>query len=208
MANRSNLQVTFSKRRAGLFKKASELCTLCGSEAAMVVFSPADKPYCFGHPNAKTVFDRFMKTESEHDADHNDNSMLPNDATRLIMEAHRNSNIRELNLELTQLESMLRVERHHGEEIDAIRKAGVRQRWFPGTFDEFDYNQLGMLKEAIMGFKNSFDEKMRNRINYAPYVNNCAIPIGYVGESSNSKPNPNPDQPSSSSEHDGCGWSG
>ncbi|PNY16678.1 agamous-like mads-box protein agl62-like [Trifolium pratense] len=30
MSNESNLQVTFSKRRSGLFKKVSEFCTLCG----------------------------------------------------------------------------------------------------------------------------------------------------------------------------------
>ncbi|KAK7844080.1 agamous-like mads-box protein agl62 [Quercus suber] len=29
-------QVTFSKRRAGLFKKASELCVLCGAEVAVL----------------------------------------------------------------------------------------------------------------------------------------------------------------------------
>ncbi|CAN1769992.1 Agamous-like MADS-box protein AGL28 [Linum perenne] len=43
--NKSNLQVTFSKRRAGLFKKASELCTLCGVEITVIVFSPAGKAY-------------------------------------------------------------------------------------------------------------------------------------------------------------------
>ncbi|RVX10733.1 Agamous-like MADS-box protein AGL62 [Vitis vinifera] len=37
---KSSLEVTFSKRRAGLFKKAGELCVLCGAEAAVIVFSP------------------------------------------------------------------------------------------------------------------------------------------------------------------------
>ncbi|KAG5061429.1 Agamous-like MADS-box protein AGL62 [Glycine soja] len=32
MTNKSNLQVPFSKRRSGVLKKASELCTLCGAE--------------------------------------------------------------------------------------------------------------------------------------------------------------------------------
>ncbi|KAL9317338.1 hypothetical protein ACSQ67_013855 [Phaseolus vulgaris] len=40
MSKESNLQVTFSKRRTGLFKKASELCTLCAADVALVVFSP------------------------------------------------------------------------------------------------------------------------------------------------------------------------
>ncbi|MQM03979.1 hypothetical protein Taro_036768 [Colocasia esculenta] len=53
-------QVTFSKRRKGLFKKAAELCVLCGGQAAAVVFSPRGKPYVFGHPSADAVFDRFL----------------------------------------------------------------------------------------------------------------------------------------------------
>ncbi|MFQ6664226.1 hypothetical protein Gotur_031405 [Gossypium turneri] len=39
----SNLQVTFSKRRSDFFKKASELCTLCGVEIAITVFSSGNK---------------------------------------------------------------------------------------------------------------------------------------------------------------------
>ncbi|XP_039154681.1 agamous-like MADS-box protein AGL61 [Eucalyptus grandis] len=39
--------VTYSKRRKGLFKKASELCRLCGARAAIIVFSPAGKPCSF-----------------------------------------------------------------------------------------------------------------------------------------------------------------
>ncbi|XP_075095323.1 agamous-like MADS-box protein AGL62 [Nicotiana tabacum] len=60
MQNESNLQVTFSKRRAGLFKKASDLCTLCGAEVALVVFSPGCKPYSFGHPNVNETIDKYL----------------------------------------------------------------------------------------------------------------------------------------------------
>ncbi|KAD7477342.1 hypothetical protein E3N88_00478 [Mikania micrantha] len=40
MEKESNLLVTFSKRRSGLFKKASELCILCGLDIAIIAFSP------------------------------------------------------------------------------------------------------------------------------------------------------------------------
>ncbi|XP_074323721.1 agamous-like MADS-box protein AGL62 [Apium graveolens] len=43
MTNESNLAVTFSKRRAGLFKKAFEICTLCGVKIAIIIFSPGEK---------------------------------------------------------------------------------------------------------------------------------------------------------------------
>ena len=36
-------QVTFSKRRKGLFKKARELSTLCDADIALIVFSAADR---------------------------------------------------------------------------------------------------------------------------------------------------------------------
>ena len=44
----SNKLVTFSKRRQGLFRKTSELCVLCDVHAAIIVFSPGDKLFCFG----------------------------------------------------------------------------------------------------------------------------------------------------------------
>ncbi|XP_074563519.1 agamous-like MADS-box protein AGL61 [Curcuma longa] len=53
-------QVCFSKRRAGLFKKANELSVLCGAHLAVVVFSPAGKPFSFGHPSVDSVLDRFL----------------------------------------------------------------------------------------------------------------------------------------------------
>uniref|UniRef100_A0A7N2RD92 MADS-box domain-containing protein n=1 Tax=Quercus lobata TaxID=97700 RepID=A0A7N2RD92_QUELO len=37
--NRTARQVTFSKRRRGLFKKAFELSTLCDAEIGLMVFS-------------------------------------------------------------------------------------------------------------------------------------------------------------------------
>jgi pheromone receptor transcription factor len=53
-------QVSFSKRRKGLFKKASELATLCGVDVAIMVNSPAGRPYTFGSPDVDTIFNRFL----------------------------------------------------------------------------------------------------------------------------------------------------
>lgn len=58
--NKNALKVTFSKRRQGLFKKASEICLLCGAQIAVITFSPAGKPYSFGSPSVDTVLDRFL----------------------------------------------------------------------------------------------------------------------------------------------------
>ncbi|CAN6542885.1 unnamed protein product [Malus baccata var. baccata] len=40
-------QVTFSKRRRGIFKKAGELSVLCDSEVAVIIFSQTGKLFDF-----------------------------------------------------------------------------------------------------------------------------------------------------------------
>ncbi|XP_030550380.1 agamous-like MADS-box protein AGL62 [Rhodamnia argentea] len=64
ITNKSSQQVTFSKRRSGLFKKASELCVLCGAHIAIIVFSPVHKIFCFGHPNVDFIVDRYIRGTS------------------------------------------------------------------------------------------------------------------------------------------------
>ncbi|KAI7984972.1 Agamous-like MADS-box protein MADS2 [Camellia lanceoleosa] len=55
--NKINRQVTFAKRRNGLFKKAYELSVLCDAEVALIVFSNRGKLYefCSGSSMAKTL---------------------------------------------------------------------------------------------------------------------------------------------------------
>lgn len=57
--DKNPLQVTFSKRRTGIFKKASELCHCLGVEIAIMVLSPAGKVFSFAHPNLKSLVNRF-----------------------------------------------------------------------------------------------------------------------------------------------------
>ncbi|XP_017220612.1 agamous-like MADS-box protein AGL27 [Daucus carota subsp. sativus] len=47
--DKSNRQVTFSKRRAGLFKKAKQLSILCDVQIAAVIISNSGKLYEFSH---------------------------------------------------------------------------------------------------------------------------------------------------------------
>lgn len=91
MKNETNLQVTFSKRRSGLFKKASELCTLCSAEIAIIVHSPGGKVFSFGHPNVDVVTDRFLRPHH-----HQHNNMQ-------FSEANRNTVIQNLNDHLTEV---------------------------------------------------------------------------------------------------------
>ncbi|XP_061948843.1 MADS-box protein JOINTLESS-like isoform X2 [Populus nigra] len=51
-------QVTFSKRRRGLFKKAYELSTLCDAEIALMVFSASGKLYEYSNSSMVQVIEK------------------------------------------------------------------------------------------------------------------------------------------------------
>uniref|UniRef100_A0A3Q7J8H4 MADS-box domain-containing protein n=1 Tax=Solanum lycopersicum TaxID=4081 RepID=A0A3Q7J8H4_SOLLC len=52
--------IGLSKRRIGLFKKSTELCTLCGAYVAVVFFSSSNKVYSYGHSSAELIVDKFL----------------------------------------------------------------------------------------------------------------------------------------------------
>ncbi|PRQ30369.1 putative transcription factor MADS-type1 family [Rosa chinensis] len=62
--NKAYLKATFSKRRKGLFRKAAELCDMCGAEIAILTVSPGGKFYNFGHPNVDSIIARYCGGET------------------------------------------------------------------------------------------------------------------------------------------------
>ncbi|EOA38799.1 hypothetical protein CARUB_v10011075mg [Capsella rubella] len=55
----SKRQVTFSKRRRGLFKKSAELSVLTGAKIAVITFSRCNRIYRFGHVDA--LIDKYLR---------------------------------------------------------------------------------------------------------------------------------------------------
>ncbi|KAL5543180.1 hypothetical protein UlMin_010890 [Ulmus minor] len=145
MKNQSNLQVTFSKRRSGLFKKASELCTLCGAEMALIVFSPGKKVFSFGHPCVDSVIDRYLIKNS---------IVAPqNCGTMQLIEAHRNASICGLNYQLAQVQNQLEAERKRGDDLNKMNKADKAQCWWEGPIEEMGALQLEQMKVALEDLK-------------------------------------------------------
>ncbi|XP_062119441.1 agamous-like MADS-box protein AGL21 isoform X2 [Humulus lupulus] len=65
--NSTSRQVTFSKRRKGLIKKAKELAILCDAEVGLVIFSSTGKLYEFANTSCmKSVIERYNKANEEH----------------------------------------------------------------------------------------------------------------------------------------------
>ncbi|WMV25328.1 hypothetical protein MTR67_018713 [Solanum verrucosum] len=154
----SNLGVTFSKRRDGLFKKASELCTLCGAEIVIVIFSPDGKNvFSFGYPSVETLVERFLGRN------------LPppnNDVHNQQIVARREASIRELNIKLMNLEGVLQMEKNRGESFQEIRKE------YP--IEELNLFQLQHLKKALEILKKKVEKE-------AQMMNNNAFPFQTLG---------------------------
>ncbi|KAL0357312.1 UNVERIFIED_CONTAM: Agamous-like MADS-box protein [Sesamum calycinum] len=145
----TNLQVTFSKRRAGLFKKASELSTLCGAEIALLVFSPGNKAHSFGHPSMEAISKRFLVQ----------NKSPVSDAEKLL-EAHHKANINQHIVELNQIENRLELEQKRAIELDQVRKDGQSQQWYPPAINKLDYQQLDRLKAVLLHFNQKLETKV------------------------------------------------
>ncbi|KAG6669639.1 MADS-box protein SOC1-like isoform X2 [Carya illinoinensis] len=63
--NATSRQVTFSKRRNGLLKKAFELSVLCDAEVALIIFSPRGKLYEFASSSMQGTIDRYRRHSKE-----------------------------------------------------------------------------------------------------------------------------------------------
>jgi hypothetical protein len=134
-------QVCFSKRRAGLFKKASELSTLCGADVAAVVFSPAGKAFSFGHPSVESILDRFLDTS-------------PGAGGGLSSAGDRA--ISELNRQYGELRAQLDAEKARQERTDeTIRKERAARSqamaWIDADLGAMGYDDLVAFWGALIG---------------------------------------------------------
>ncbi|KAA8538400.1 hypothetical protein F0562_028054 [Nyssa sinensis] len=85
--NTSNRQVTYSKRRNGLMKKAKEITVLCDAHVSLVILASSGKmhEYCSPSTNLIDVLDRYQKQSGKKlwDAKHEN---LSNEIDRIKKE--------------------------------------------------------------------------------------------------------------------------
>ncbi|XP_075110703.1 MADS-box transcription factor 23 isoform X3 [Nicotiana tabacum] len=64
--NPASRQVTFSKRKSGLIKKAKELAILCDAEVLVTIFSSTGRLYEYSSSSMKSIFDRYNEEKEHH----------------------------------------------------------------------------------------------------------------------------------------------
>nr|QBQ57658.1 SOC1-1 [Eriobotrya japonica] len=76
--NTTSRQVTFSKRRSGLLKKAFELSVLCEAEVSLIIFSPRGKLYEFASSSMQGTIERYQKHAKDNQTNNKSGSSEQN----------------------------------------------------------------------------------------------------------------------------------
>ncbi|KAG6660353.1 hypothetical protein I3843_03G094600 [Carya illinoinensis] len=105
--NKINRQVTFSKRRNGLLKKAFELSVLCDAEVALIIFSSRGKLFQFGSTEMNKILERYRQCCYSQDTD--------------VVEQGTQTLYREITRLRAKYESLQRSQRHMlGEDLELL----------------------------------------------------------------------------------------
>ncbi|PON39947.1 MADS-box transcription factor [Parasponia andersonii] len=159
--------ITFSKRRSGIYKKASELVTLCGGEIGLVIFSPSGKPFSYGHPSVDVVAKRLLLDQATGAA-------TSDAAAHPIVEAHRRLRINNLNQQYNDLFGHLETEKEKQKEL--LKMPAPDELWAAPieglSLDELNERQRCLeelhatisnhVKERLTRSLNSFNNKDKN----------------------------------------------
>ncbi|KAK4485279.1 hypothetical protein RD792_007911 [Penstemon davidsonii] len=157
--NENNLQVTFSKRRVGLFKKASELATLTGAELLVIFFSLSGKGHAFAHPDIETISNKYHGQNQNQ----NQNQNQPSTETDLYLITQRNNNKTQITQELVQMENQLELEKKKAKELEMDNLETRNQGyWSRPCVLELRKNDVADLAEKFGKFKVVMDDILEN----------------------------------------------
>ncbi|KAB2025171.1 hypothetical protein ES319_D06G133800v1 [Gossypium barbadense] len=141
--NADDRLIAFSKRRTGIYKKISELSILCGGEILFIIFSPAGKPYSFGHPSVESVAKRFSNAGQHLE-----------ETTDAPVETYRKERINLLVQDFTDVQDQLDVIKEKQMEIGlAQRSHGTEIRhWWKAPIDQLNVKELYKQDECFAEF--------------------------------------------------------
>ena len=151
-------QVCFSKRRPSLFKKASELSTLCGAEVAVVTFSPGGKCLSFGHPSTLSVADRFLAAHTL-------------DGLTIGSDSHGTQGLtgssQEMNQQVMELQKLMETEKRRKEMlVDAMDResGGPVMQLLNANVSALGIHELEQLRKEICMVQDMVKERSREML--------------------------------------------
>ncbi|KAH9617886.1 hypothetical protein KSS87_023513 [Heliosperma pusillum] len=128
-------QVTFSKRRRGLIKKAQELSTLCDAEIGLIVFSSTGKLFDFSSSRMTHVIQRHMlHADNFQSLEQTSLQLESEDSMCALLNKELEGKTQQLSrlngdeLEALNLEELMRLERQVEKGQTKIRRAKVGEK--------------------------------------------------------------------------------
>jgi hypothetical protein len=147
-------QVCFSKRRQGLFKKASELSILCGAVVGTVVFSAVGRAFSFGHPSFDEVVNRFLNPAAPDvpalGSASNDNPQVAD-------------TVNKLNMEYLELEQSLESEKNRKERLLEATEKEMGEpfmQWLNANIMELGLDELQAFQKKLDDIHDIVKEKV------------------------------------------------
>ncbi|XP_071709956.1 MADS-box protein AGL24-like [Rutidosis leptorrhynchoides] len=141
--NKTSRQVTFSKRRRGLLKKAQELTVLCDADVALIIFSATGKLFEFASPSMQEMLGKYK---------HHSNNNLQDDVNEpcLDLQLVEDDEVR-LPKEISEKDREMR--QLQGHDLQGL------------TIDELE-NLESLLHGGLSRVLQTKDEKFGNEISY------------------------------------------
>ncbi|KAF6165212.1 hypothetical protein GIB67_030394 [Kingdonia uniflora] len=146
---KSKKQVTFSKRRQGIFSKATELSKLTGADIAIITFSPGGRPFTFSNKPVESVVHRYLSQ------DHYNIPPLVN--TGSISEEERL--VRQYMDEIRVLEEVKKREKEI-QKAKRMRKEGSGFWWEAEISCETSLVELEKIRDAMLEVKSKIDKRV------------------------------------------------
>ncbi|CAD5191119.1 unnamed protein product [Musa acuminata subsp. malaccensis] len=132
--NPTNRQVTYSKRRTGIMKKAKELTVLCDAEVSIIMFSSTGKfsEYCSPTADTKKMYDRYQQVTG----------------INLWSTQYEAGNLDPFSQSFLPLKSKMQNHLSHLKEINRNLRRDIRQRMGEGL-DGLDMKELRGLEQNL-----------------------------------------------------------
>ncbi|CAK9311014.1 unnamed protein product [Citrullus colocynthis] len=147
--NATSRQVTFSKRRNGLLKKAFELSVLCDAEVALIIFSPRGKLYEFSNCSMNKTIDRYQNRTKD---------LMSTNNTVEDVQLEKEYDSFSMTKKLEHLEVCKRKLLGDGLDLCSIDELQQLERQLERSLSRIRSRKYQMLKEEIMKLKE--EEKM------------------------------------------------
>ncbi|KAI5657923.1 hypothetical protein M9H77_26716 [Catharanthus roseus] len=168
--NEDQLQVTFSRRRLGLFNMANELSINTGSQIALLVVSPSNKVYPFGCPDVRSVIDKYQNQHSQPLTNH------------MCLDSNQNM----LNSELSLLQSKVEALKKQGAFIDLMVQKQKSKCELDSLIQELDIDELEKLLKAAKELDNDVAKEIHRRLTSSSQGNQTNVASGIIFGASSS----------------------